>query len=96
MMQIMSSRSNHRILPSRAIHPGEVLREELLARRISHSDFAKAIDIQTFQLIEFINGNKSFTETLAYKLEHSLGIPSKFWISMQSEYDHDRTHIDSF
>jgi HTH-type transcriptional regulator/antitoxin HigA len=89
----MATSSNQRLVPARAIHPGEVLREELRERGIKQKEFAKTIDVQATHLNEFINGKRNLTEALAHKLEQSLGIPFKFWMSMQSEYAYDCIQI---
>jgi HTH-type transcriptional regulator/antitoxin HigA len=89
----MATSSNQRLVPARAIHPGEVLREELRERGIKQKEFAKAIDFQATHLNEFIHGKRNLTEPLAHKLEQALGIPFKFWMSMQSEYAYDCIQI---
>jgi HTH-type transcriptional regulator/antitoxin HigA len=85
--------SSNQLVPARAIHPGEVLREELRERGITQKEFAEIIDIQAACLNEFIKGKQDLTEPLAYKLEQSLGISAKFWMTMQSEYAYDSIQI---
>jgi HTH-type transcriptional regulator/antitoxin HigA len=70
----MAISSNQRLVPARAIHPGEVLREELRERGITQKEFAEVIGIQAACLNEFIKGKRGLTESLAYRLEQSLGI----------------------
>jgi HTH-type transcriptional regulator/antitoxin HigA len=90
----MATSSNQRLVPARAIHPGEVLREELRERGIKQKEFAEMINFQATHLNEFIKGKRNLTEILAHKLEQSLGIPFKFWMSMQSEYAYDCIQIE--
>jgi HTH-type transcriptional regulator/antitoxin HigA len=91
----MATSSNQRLVPARAIHPGEVLREELRERGITQKEFAKTIGVQATHLNEFIKGKRDLTDSLAHKLEQSLGIPFKFWMSMQSEYAYDCIQISN-
>lgn len=78
--------NNNRLTSNRAIHPGEILREELKERGIKQKDFAKAIGWQATHLNEFIKGKRNLNEDLAIRLESQLGIPFKTWMSLHSGY----------
>lgn len=80
---------NNRPVPARAVHPGEILREELLERGIKQKDIAQQIGVQETHLNEFIKGKRDLDEGLAMKLEKSLGIPFKTWMSLHSGYMYD-------
>lgn len=80
---------NNRPVPARAVHPGEILREELLERGIKQKDFAQQIGVHVTYLNEFIKGKRDLDEDLAMKLEKSLGIPFKTWMSLHSGYVYD-------
>ena len=80
---------NNRPVPERAVHPGEILREELLERGIKQKDFAQQIGVQATHLNEFIKGKRDLNEYLAMKLEKSLGIPLKTWMSLYNGYMYD-------
>ena len=84
----MATRSN-RLVPARAIHPGEILREELQERGIKQKDFAQLIDVQPTHLNEFIKGKRNLNEDLAMKLEKLLGIPFKTWMNLHNGYMYD-------
>ena len=62
----MATRSN-RSVPARAIHPGEILREELLERGIKQKDFAQQIGMQPSHLNAFIKGKRNMSDDLARK-----------------------------
>lgn len=72
-----------------AIHPGSILKEELMERGISQKDFAKMISMQPSHLSEIIKGKRSITKPVADKLETVLGIPSIDWVNLQIGYDYD-------
>lgn len=78
--------NNNRLISNRAIHPGEILREELKERGIKQKDFAQAIGMQATHLNEFINGKRNLNEDLAMRLESQLGIPFKIWMSLHNGY----------
>lgn len=89
----MATKSN-RIVPARAIHPGEILREELQERGIKQKDFARAIGVQATHLNEFIKGKRNLNEDLAMKLEAQLGIPYKTWMNLHNGYMYERKVLD--
>lgn len=89
----MATKSN-RLVPARAIHPGEVLREELLERGIKQKDFARTIGVQPTHLNEFIKGKRNLNEGLAIKLEKALGISYTNWMSLHAGYLYDCKAIE--
>lgn len=72
-----------------AIHPGSILKEELIERGISQKDFAKMISMQPSHLSEIIKGKRSITKPVADKLEEVLGIPSIDWVNLQICFEYD-------
>ena len=72
-----------------AIHPGTILKEELIERGISQKDFAKMISMQPSHLSEIIKGKRSITKPVADKLEEVLGIPSIDWVNLQIGFEYD-------
>lgn len=80
---------NNKLVPARAIHPGEILREELQERGIKQKDFAQVIGVQSTHLNEFIKGKRNLNEDLAMKLEKHLGIPFKTWMNLHNGYVYD-------
>lgn len=89
----MATRSN-RLVPARAIHPGEILREELQERGIKQKNFAQEIGVQASHLNDFIKGRRNLNEDLAMKLEKHLGIPFKTWMNLQNGYEYERRAIE--
>ena len=80
---------NDRKTGFRAVHPGEILSEELQERGIKQKDLAKSIGLLPSHLNELIKGKRSFTVVVAMALEKELGIPYDFWMRMQYSYEHD-------
>ena len=72
-----------------AIHPGNILKAELVERGISQKDFAHKIGMQASHLSEIIKGKRRINKQTADKLEEALGIPSIDWVNLQTRYDYD-------
>ena len=70
-----------------AIHPGEILKEELESRGITQKDFANAISVSYTMLNEILNGKRSITTDFAILIEAALGSPAEHWLNMQSRYN---------
>ncbi len=84
---------NEAPVPFRAIHPGEILREELKERGITQREFAKQIGVQPSHLNDFIQGRRNLNDTLALGMEQALGIPYDTWRNLHIGYMRDRKAI---
>lgn len=89
----MATRNNTPV-SVRAIHPGEILREELQERGIKQKDFAQLIGVQPTHLNAFIKGKRPLNENLAMKLEKHLEIPFKVWMNLQNDFTYDCKSIE--
>lgn len=85
---------NNRLVPFIAIHPGEILEDELIARGISTKDFAVQLGISLPSLISFLQGKLPVSNQLASKLEELLGIPSDLWLNLYEGYLYDCKAIE--
>ena len=81
------------IIPHRAIHPGEILWEELKARGISREAFAEQLGMPRSRLNELLRGKRDFTPAFAVELERALDIHAKFWTNLQASYERDLIRI---
>lgn len=70
-----------------AIHPGEMLRDELQARGISQRKFAGIIGMPYTDFNEIINGKRSITTDTALKIEAATGISATMWLGLQADYN---------
>jgi len=73
--------------PDKAIHPGILLRDELIAKRIKQIDFAATIGMPSPVLNDLLNGKRSITPDIAVILETAIGIDASTWLRLQSEKD---------
>lgn len=70
-----------------AIHPGELLQEEIECIGMSQHDLAKQMGMPPELVDEIIKGNKRIADDTARALENVLGIPAHIWINSQKSYD---------
>ena len=70
-----------------AIHPGELLAEELEVRSMTQKALAEAIGRPAQMVNEIVRGKKAITAETAIQLEEALGIPAHLWLNLQSEHD---------
>ena len=71
----------------RAVHPGEVLGEELKELGISPTEFAREIDVPPNRVGQIIAGRRSVTGDTALRIGHWFGTDPQFWLNLQSQYD---------
>lgn len=71
-----------------AVHPGEVLWDEMNARGWKKMAFAKQLKITNSYFSDIIHGKRAMTELVASKLEQHLGIPVHHWMQLQANYDY--------
>lgn len=71
----------------RAVHPGEVLREEMEARDISGNRLALALRVPSGRITQILNGKRSITAETAMRLGHYFGNGARFWLDLQTHHD---------
>ena len=71
----------------RAVHPGEILEDELLERGVSPTTLAREIDVPPNRVSQIIAGKRSVTGDTALRLGHWLGVDPQFWLNLQSQFD---------
>lgn len=77
----------HDLQPSVAIHPGEMLRDELQARGFSQRKFAAMLGMSYSVLNEIVNCKRPVTTECALKIEAATEIPAYIWVDIQKDYD---------
>ncbi len=80
--------SNGKAIRSKlAVHPGEILEDEIIARGLKKNFFAKQIHIKPSNLSEILAGKRNISAALAYRIEQILEIDAEFWLRSQIRYD---------
>jgi len=70
-----------------AIHPGEILKEELDEADISAAELARNLGVPHNRFTEIIRGSRSITGDTALRLAHWFGTTPQFWLNLQTQYD---------
>jgi addiction module HigA family antidote len=72
-----------------AIHPGEILGDELKEIGISATELARQLDVPPNRITQIIQGKRSITGDTALRLAHWFGTDPQFWLNLQASYELD-------
>jgi addiction module HigA family antidote len=70
-----------------AIHPGEILAEELVAVGVTPTELARQLKVPANRITQIIQGKRSLSGDTALRLGHWFGTSGQFWLNLQSAYD---------
>lgn len=87
--------NNYKVLNSKgkeiqtdiALHPGEILLDELKARNIKKTVFAEQLEMKPSHFSELLHGKRNVSAATALKLEKFLDISAEYWMRVQVYYD---------
>lgn len=71
----------------RAVHPGEVLAEELRSAGVSPTELARLIKVPPNRVTQIIHGRRGITGDTALRLGHWFGTTAQFWLNLQNDYE---------
>ena len=71
----------------RAVHPGEILKDELTELGVTPTTFARQIDVPPNRVSQIIAGKRSVTGDTALRFGHWLGVDPQFWLNLQAQFD---------
>jgi addiction module HigA family antidote len=70
-----------------AIHPGEVLADELAELDITPTELSRQIRVPPNRISQIIHRRRGITGDTALRLGHWFGTNPQFWLNLQSSYD---------
>ena len=70
-----------------AIHPGEILAEELAEVAVSPTELARQLRVPANRITQIVQGKRAITGDTALRLGHWFGTSAQFWLNLQSAYD---------
>ena len=70
-----------------AIHPGEILSDELQEIGVSAAELARQIDVPANRISQIIHGKRAITGDTALRLGHWFGTSAQFWLNLQTSYE---------
>src|SRR6185503_14641788 len=70
------------------VHPGAILREDILKEmKLSITEAAANLQVSRKQLSEVVNEKAAISAEMAVRLEDAFGVNAEFWLDMQKAYD---------
>ena len=70
-----------------AIHPGEVLSEELEEIDVTPTELARQLRVPANRITQIVQGKRAITGDTALRLGHWFGTAPQFWLNLQGAYD---------
>ena len=72
----------------RPIHPGEILREELMVPlKLSATALARALNVTPARINDIVRERRGITGDTALRLARYFGTDAQSWLNLQSAYD---------
>ena len=70
-----------------AIHPGEILADELDVLGITATELSRQIGVPPNRISQIIQGKRAITGDTALRLGHWFKTNPQFWLNLQTAYD---------
>ena len=78
--------TRRKIIPDKAIHPGELLAEEIAARGMSQRELAALMGRSPQVISEIVRGRRGISAETALQLEAALGTAAHIWVGLDADY----------
>ena len=69
------------------IHPGRILKREMMARGLSANKLALALRVPSGRITQILNAKRGITAETALRLSRYFGNSSRFWMNLQAKYE---------
>jgi addiction module HigA family antidote len=89
-----NERIANNLTSSELIHPGEMIKDEIMARGLTQKELARQMGVSYTVFNEILNGKRPVTTEYALMLEAALGTKASIWIGLQAEYDMQKVKQD--
>lgn len=90
MKEILDIREDmiaNNLTPTAAVHPGEIIRDELEFRSISQRRLARTISVSPTVINELLQGKRQLNTELALLISAALNIDAEPLIELQTKYN---------
>jgi addiction module HigA family antidote len=74
-------------MPRPAIHPGEILADELSELGVTPTELARQLNVPVNRITQIIQGERGITGDTALRLGHWLQTSPQFWLNLQTAHD---------
>ena len=71
----------------KAVHPGEILKEELDELGVTPNRVCAQIDVLPNRISQIITGKHAVTGDTAFRFGHWFGTEPQFWLNLQGAYE---------
>ena len=89
-----NERIANNLTSSELIHPGEMIKDEIMARGLTQKELARQMGVSYTVFNEILNGKRPVTTEYALMLEAALGTKASIWIGLQAESDMQKVKQD--
>ena len=69
------------------IHPGRVLKREMLARKLSANKLSLALRVPSGRITQILNENRGISAETALRLSQFFGNSARFWMNLQMRFE---------
>lgn len=69
------------------IHPGRLLKREMVARGLSANRLSLDIGVPSGRVTDILNGRRGISADTAVRLGRYFGNSPQFWLNLQGQYD---------
>lgn len=70
-----------------AIHPGEILADELAELNMSAAAFSREVHVPTNRVTQILRGRRGITADTALRIGYYLGTGPELWLNLQRSFD---------
>ena len=91
---IIENKIANNMTSSMLIHPGEMIKDEIIARGMTQKDLAQQMGVSYTVFNEILNGKRPVTTEYALLLEAALGTNASIWIGLQADYNMQKAKQD--
>ena len=74
-------------MPRPAIHPGEILADELAELDMSAAELARALHVPANRISQILSGKRAITADTALRLGQWFGTGPDLWLNLQKSYE---------
>ena len=76
------------------VHPGKILKEELVARGLSAAAFALRLRVPPQRIQDIVAGKRAITPETALRIGTALRTGARIWLAMQQAYDLRKVEVE--
>ena len=90
----VKEKTANNLMSSMLIHPGEMIKDEIMARGLTQKDLAQQMGVSYTVFNEILNGKRPVTTEYALLLEAALGTDANIWLGLQADYNMQKMKQD--